>query len=259
MEVVIAGSVAEVAQLAAGIVARVVSTKEQPVIGLATGSSPLGTYRSLIDQHRSAGLSFAGASAVTLDEYVGLPHGHPASYRSVIRRELIDHVDLPVERLHSPDVHATDLAAACDAYERTVIELGVDVQLLGIGSDGHIGFNEPGSSLSSRTRIKTLTDRTRTDNARFFDSIDDVPRHVVTQGLGTIGAAAHLVMIATGSRKAAPIAAMVEGPVSASCPASVLQFHRHVTVLLDDDAASELRDGDYYRETYRHKPLWQHL
>ena len=259
MEVVIAGSPDEVAQLAAGIVARIVSTTEQPVIGLATGSSPLGAYRSLIDQHRSTGLSFAGASAVTLDEYVGLPFGHPESYRSVIRTEFIDHVDLPVERLHGPDVHATDLAAACDAYDRTVVELGVGVQLLGIGADGHIGFNEPGSSLSSRTRIKTLTDRTRSDNARFFDSIEDVPRHVVTQGLGTIGAAAHLVMIATGSGKATPIAAMVEGPVGASCPASVLQFHRHVTVLLDEDAAGELRHGDYYRETYRHKPPWQHL
>ena len=259
MEVVIAGSADEVARLAAGIVARVVRASEQPVIGLATGSSPLSTYRSLIDQHRSTGLSFAGASAVTLDEYVGLPYDHPASYRSVIRTEFVDQVDLPVDRLYSPDVHATDLIAACDTYERTVVELGVDVQLLGIGSDGHIGFNEPGSSLSSRTRIKTLTDRTRTDNARFFDSIDDVPRHVVTQGLGTNATAAHLVMIATGSTKADPIAAMVEGPVSASCPASVLQFHRHVTVLLDDEAASRLGNADYFREAYRHKPSWQHL
>jgi glucosamine-6-phosphate deaminase len=259
MEVVIAESSDDVAQLAAGIVARVVTTTHQPVIGLATGSSPLGTYRALIDQHRSSGLSFADADAVVLDEYVGLPDGHPGSYRSTIRAEFVDHVDLPVERLHSPDVHTSDLAAACDAYDRTVVELGVDVQLLGIGSDGHIGFNEPGSSLSSRTRIKTLTDRTRGDNARFFASFDDVPRHVVTQGLGTIGAAAHIVLIATGPGKAAPIAAMIEGPVSASCPASVLQFHRHVTVLLDDDAAAELRHGDYYRETYRHKPSWQHL
>jgi glucosamine-6-phosphate deaminase len=258
MEVVIAPSADDVAELAADIIARVVTSLGAPVIGLATGSSPLATYQRLIELHQS-GLSFAGASAATLDEYVGLPDGHPESYRAVIRHELIDHIDLPLGRLHSPDVHGPDLAAACRAYDQTVVALGVDVQLLGIGGDGHIGFNEPGSSLASRTRIKTLTDRTRNDNARFFGSIDDVPRHVVTQGLGTIGDAAHLVMIATGESKAAPIAEMVEGPVSASCPASVLQFHPHVTVLVDEAAAGELDHISYYRETYRHKPSWQNL
>ncbi len=258
MEVVIAPSVDDVAELAAGIVARLVSELDAPVIGLATGSSPLGTYARLIDLHR-AGLSFAHASAVTLDEYVGLADGHPESYRAVIRRELVDQIDLPVERLHSPDVHAADLAASCNVYDRTVVDAGVDVQLLGVGGDGHIGFNEPGSSLSSRTRVKTLTDQTRIDNARFFDSLDAVPRHVVTQGLGTISEARHLVMLATGESKAQPIAEMVEGPVSASCPASVLQFHPHVTVLIDNAAAGELVHADYYRETHRHKPTWQQL
>jgi glucosamine-6-phosphate deaminase len=258
MEVVIASSPDDVAELAVGIVARAVSSLAAPVIGLATGSSPLPTYERLIELHRS-GLSFAHASAVTLDEYVGLADGHPESYRAVIRRELVDLIDLPVERLYSPDVHADDLAAACDDYDHTVVELGVDVQLLGIGGDGHIGFNEPGSSLSSRTRIKTLTDQTRTDNARFFDSLDDVPRHVVTQGLGTIGDARHLVMLATGESKARPVAEMVEGPVSASCPASVLQLHPHVTVLIDEAAAGELAHASYYRETFRHKPSWQEL
>jgi len=258
MEVVIAPSPDDVADLAAGIVARAVSTLDTPVIGLATGSSPLPTYARLIAQHR-AGLSFAHASAVTLDEYVGLADGHPESYRTVIRREFVDQIDLPVERLHSPDVHAADLAASCSDYDRTVVDLGVDVQLLGIGGDGHIGFNEPGSSLSSRTRIKTLTDQTRTDNARFFDTLDAVPRHVVTQGLGTISDARHLVMLATGGSKALPIAEMVEGPVSASCPASVLQFHPHVTVLIDEVAAHELVHAGHYRETYRNKPSWQQL
>ncbi len=258
MEVVITPSADHVAELAADIIARAVARLDAPVIGLATGSSPLGTYERLIELHRS-GLSFANASAATLDEYVGLPAGHPESYRAVIRRELVDHIDLPIERLHSPDVHADDPAAACRSYDRTVVDLGVDVQLLGIGRDGHIGFNEPGSSLASRTRIKTLTDQTRRDNARFFDSIDDVPRHVVTQGLGTIGDAGHLVMLATGPSKAQPIAEMVEGPVSADCPASALQFHAHVTVLIDEEAATGLSHLDYYRETYRHKPPWQHL
>lgn len=259
MEVVIAPSVDAVAELAAGIVARAVATAERPVIGLATGSSPIATYRRLIDMHRAGAVSFAGASAVMLDEYVGLPPGHRESYREVIRREFVGHVDLALEELHSPDVHSDHLAAACAAYDEVVVSLGVDVQLLGIGGDGHIGFNEPGSSLASRTRIKTLTEQTRDDNARFFDSVEEVPRHVVTQGLGTISEARHLVMIATGAGKAEPIAAAVEGPVSAICPASVMQLHPHVTVLVDEDAAALLRLADYYRHTYAHKPSWQAL
>ncbi len=259
MEVVIAPSTGAVAEIAADIVARVVSERHDPVIGLATGSSPIATYQHLIAMHRDAGLSFASASAVMLDEYVGLPEEHPEAYRTVIHRELIDHVDLESNRVHSPRVHTGDLAAACDDYDRIVGDLGVDVQLLGIGSDGHIGFNEPGSSLVSRTRVKTLTDKTRNDNARFFDSLDDVPRHVVTQGLGTICGAAHLVMIATGAAKAEPVAAAVEGPVRAMCPASVMQLHPHVTVLVDEAAAADLRLADYYRQTYRNKPTWQPL
>lgn len=259
MEVVILESDEHVADVAAGIVAHAVANRSRPTIGLATGSSPLPTYARLIDRYRRGELSFAGATAVTLDEYVGLPADHPEAYRTVIRNELVDEIDLPLDRLRSPDVHTDDLTTACEEYDRVVTDQGVDVQLLGIGSDGHIGFNEPGSSLASRTRIKTLTERTRHDNARFFGSIDDVPRHVVTQGLGTIGDAAHLVMIATGAAKVEPIAAMVEGPVSAMCPASVLQFHRHVTVLIDEPAAAGLRLADFYRETYRHKPGWQPL
>lgn len=269
MEVVIVDDPDAVAELAARIVADAVTGAPAPVIGVSTGSSPLLTYRRLIERHRAGELSFAGASAVVLDEYVGLPEGHPQSYRAVIRREFVDEIDLPLERLFSPDVHADDLDAACDDYDRTVVDLGVDVQLLGIGRDGHVGFNEPGSSLSSRTRIKTLTDQTRRDNARFFAAVDaapadavrveTVPRHVVTQGLGTILDAGHLVMIATGESKADAIAAMVEGPVSASCPASVLQFHRHLTVLVDEPAAARLHHAAYYRETYLHKPSWQRL
>ena len=194
-----------------------------------------------------------------LDEYIGLPSGHPESYRSVLRRCLLDEVDLVDTRLHGPDVEADDIAAACAEYDRLLGELGVDVQLLGIGADGHVGFNEPASSLSSRTRVKTLTDQTRSDNARFFTSIDDVPRHVVTQGLGTIGDAKHLVLIAAGEHKAAPIALAVEGPLSASCPGSIIQLHPHVTVVVDEAAASRLTRIDYYRSTYTHKPRWQHL
>lgn len=259
MEVVIAASAAEVGELAASVIARVVRTIDCPTIGLATGSSPLTTYERLIEMHRSEQLSFLGAQAVMLDEYVGLCPDHPESYRAVLRRDLVDRIDLPIERLHGPNVHDDDLAAACAAYDATVQDLCVDVQLLGIGGDGHLGFNEPGSSLASRTRIKTLTEQTRNDNARFFASIDLVPRHVVTQGLGTISDARHLVMIATGASKAAPVAAAVEGPVTAMCPASVMQLHPHVTVLVDEDAARGLRLTEYYRHAYRNKPPWQTL
>ena len=260
MEVVITPDADAAAAVVAGAFERVLHERTAPVLGLATGTSPLRTYARLIARHREAALSFAHASAVLLDEYVGLPPGHPESYRHVIRRELVGQIDLPPDRLFAPDVHAEDLAAACDAYDRLLAELGgVDLQLLGIGSDGHVGFNEPTSSLSSRTRVKTLTDRTREDNARFFDGVDDVPRHVVTQGLGTILEARHLVLVATGPGKAAAVAAAVEGPLTAMCPASVLQLHPHATVVNDDDAATSLQLADYYRETWRHKPAWQHV
>jgi glucosamine-6-phosphate deaminase len=261
MEVVIAPDADQAADIVAGIVRRVLADRPAPVLGLATGSSPLGVYRRLIDAHRAGETTAAHASAVLLDEYVGLPADHPEAYRSFIRRNLVDHIDLPDERLFGPDVAATDLVDACGRYDRLIHDLGgVDVQLLGIGGDGHIGFNEPGSSLASRTRIKTLTRTTRADNARFFDDREgDVPRHVVTQGLGTILEARHLVMIATGPGKAEPIARAVEGPLAAICPASVLQLHPHATVVVDEAAATGLRLADYYREAYAHKPDWQAL
>src|SRR5262249_38303139 len=153
-----------------------------------------------------------------------------------------------------PDGLAASLPRACEEYELAIARAGgVDVQILGIGSDGHIGFNEPSSSLASRTRIKTLTEQTRRDNARFFESIADGPRHCVTQGLGTILDAKHLLLLASGLAKADAVAAAVEGPVSAMCPASVMQLHRHATVIVDEDAASRLTLTDYYRSTYDHK------
>ena len=194
-----------------------------------------------------------------LDEYVGLPADHPQRYRRFVHEHLVDHVDLPADHVHGPDVDADDLADAGPRYEALLAELGgVDVQLLGIGSDGHIGFNEPGSSLRSRTRIKTLTAATRPTTPASSTDPDDVPRHVVTQGLATIGDARHLVLVACGAAKAAPVAAAVEGPLTASCPASILQRHPHVTVVIDEEAASGLAHSAYYRETHAGKPSWQH-
>jgi glucosamine-6-phosphate deaminase len=163
--------------------------------------------------------------------------------------------------VHTPDGTAADLEAACVDYERRIREAGgVDVQLLGIGTNGHIGFNEPTSSFASRTRIKTLAPRTRQDNARFFDGdLDAVPLHCITQGLGTILDARQLLLVAQGESKAAAVAAAVEGPLSAMVPASALQLHRSAVVLLDEAAASQLTLSDYYRFTYDHKPAWQRV
>ncbi|NOJ58671.1 glucosamine-6-phosphate deaminase [Arthrobacter sp. 260] len=258
MEVVILPDQAAIATLAADAIEALVRRKPDAVLGLATGSSPLGVYDELATRHQRDGLSFAAAHGFALDEYVGLPAGHPESYREVIRREFTDRIDISPGNVHSPDGAATDIPAACAAYEEAIrLAGGVDLQLLGVGTDGHIGFNEPGSSLVSRTRIKSLIMQTRKDNARFFGSIDEVPHHVVTQGLGTIMDARHVVLIATGAQKARAVHDFVEGPVAAVCAASILQMHPHATILIDDAAASGLKLGDYYRHTYANKPPWQ--
>ncbi|WP_125609947.1 glucosamine-6-phosphate deaminase [Specibacter cremeus] len=260
MEVIILPSSKEIGALAADAIEALVRRKPNAVLGLATGSSPLPIYDELARRHDEEGLSFTQAHGFALDEYVGLPPGHPESYREVIRREFTNRVDIAPENVHGPDGAAADVLAACDAYEQAIKDAGgVDLQILGVGTDGHIGFNEPGSSLASRTRIKTLLEQTRADNARFFDSIDDVPHHVVTQGLGTIMDARHVVLVATGEGKAAAVRDLVEGPVAAICAASVLQFHPHATILVDEAAASALRLADYYRRTYATKPAWQGL
>jgi glucosamine-6-phosphate deaminase len=260
VEVVIVPDRAEGGALVGGAVAALLDRRPRPVLGLATGSSPLPVYRDLARRHAAGGLSLAHARAFLLDEYVGLPRGHTQGYRTFIARELEQHVDLRPGAVQGPDAWADDLLAACDAYEIAIAAAGgVDLQLLGIGTDGHVGFNEPGSSLASRTRIKTLTDQTRADNARYFSSIDEVPRHVITQGVGTIMDARHLVMLAFGVAKAEAVARAVEGPVTAMVPASALQLHPHVTVVVDDEAASRLSLARYYRETWANKPPWQGL
>lgn len=259
MEVVITLSPQHAAEVAADSICRLLEDDPRSVLGLATGSSPLALYRALIARHRDGQVSFAQARAFTLDEYVGLPPGHAESYREVIRRELEDHVDFPAGAVTGPDGHAGDLSRAGRDYEEAIVSAGgVDLQVLGIGTDGHIAFNEPGSSLNSLTRIKALTRQTRSDNARFFGgNLEEVPRLCLTQGLGTIRRARHLVLIATGAAKAPAVAAMVEGPLGAACPASVLQLHPHVTVLLDGPAASGLQHRDYYETAWAAKPAWQ--
>lgn len=261
MEVVIVESPAAGAALVAGAVAALLYRRPDAVLGVATGSTPLGVYDELVRLHHESELSFARAHAFALDEYVGLPADHPESYRAVLQREFVGRVDFAADALHTPDGWATDIPAACASYEQAIRAAGgIDLQLLGIGSDGHIGFNEPSSSLASLTRVKTLTSATRADNARFFGNDPQaVPSHVLTQGIGTILRARHLVLLAWGAGKAAAVAASVEGPVTAMMPASALQLHAHVTVVADEAAAGQLRHHEYYRQVYAGKPAWQGL
>ncbi|WP_020141691.1 glucosamine-6-phosphate deaminase [Terracoccus sp. 273MFTsu3.1] len=252
MEVLVLPTPADVARRAAEVVidGLEAARRDEPVLGLATGSSPLGLYAELARAVASGRLDLRGARGFALDEYVGLPAGHPQSYREVLLREVCGPLALAPDRLHVPDGSGEDedeLVAGATEYERLIREAGgVDVQILGIGANGHLGFNEPGSALSSRTRVKRLSDRTRHDNARFFEGITDVPTHCVTQGLGTVLDARRLVLVASGPGKAEAVAAALEGPLSASCPASVLQWHADATAVLDEAAASMLRNRDYY-------------
>lgn len=261
MEVIICGSAQRVGEVAAAKAARIAAAiGPEVVLGVATGSSPVQTFAELARLVDAGELDLSKASAFALDEYVGIPYGHPQSYHEIIRLTVTEPMHLDPSRVHVPDGFADDLPAACRAYEDAIVAAGgVDIQFLGVGSNGHIGFNEPTSSLSSRTRIKTLAARTREDNARFFDSIDDVPRHCLTQGLGTIMDARNVVLVATGTGKAHGIAGVVEGPVTAMCPGSVLQLHQHATIVVDEEAASELALADYYKETYANLPDWQRL
>ncbi|MEM9650897.1 MAG: glucosamine-6-phosphate deaminase [Actinomycetota bacterium] len=237
------------------------SIRRQPsfTLGVATGSTPLPVYGALATEIEM-GLDVSQVSAFALDEYVGLPLGHPESYRSVVDREVTGPLGLDPALVHIPDGAEANVETSGERFEALLSRHGgVDLQLLGIGSDGHVGFNEPGSSLASRTRVKTLTEQTRRDNARFFVGPDEVPTHCVTQGIGTILDAAHLVLLAFGAAKADALAAAVEGPVTSSLPASCLQLHRHVTVVVDEPAAAELTRAGYYRSVFANKPAWQGL
>lgn len=250
MEIIIAKDAEQAASVVADRFEDVLHERGEDgaVLGLATGSSPVLTYRELIARHREQDLSFAHARAFLLDEYIGLTADHEQSYHRFIRENFTGHVDIPDELVLSPDGEAADPRAEAARYDASIGEAGgVDIQILGIGANGHIGFNEPSSSFGSRTRVKTLTEQTVRDNARFFSSSDEVPIHVLTQGLATIREARRIVLIATGEGKAEAVRDMVEGPVSAACPASILQMHPAVTVVVDEAAARDLTHADYYR------------
>ena len=254
MEIVIQPTAAAANHAAALLLARIIRQKNGAVLGLATGSTPLALYRELV----ALKLDWRKVATFNLYEYVGLPPQHPQSYHSYMWENLFRHVNIAKKNAHIPDGLAKDVPKFCAKYERQIRAAGgIDLQVLGIGTNGHIGFNEQTSSLASRTRIKTLTPQTRKDNARFFGSEKQVPQHVITMGIGTILEARHCVLLAFGKSKARAIAAAVEGPITAMNPASALQRHATVTVFLDEDSASALKLRDYYRWVYDHKPVWQ--
>jgi glucosamine-6-phosphate deaminase len=259
-EVVVVENEQAAGELAAGSILRLIARKSDAVLGLATGSTPLTVYRALAERVSSENVDVSRVRGFALDEYVGLDEQNPQSYRSVITREVVEPIGLDPSRIKVPNGSLETIQDAGAEYERAIIAAGgIDLQLLGIGRDGHIGFNEPGSSFASLTRVKTLTEATRSDNARFFDSAADVPVHCITQGLGTIMRARHLILLAFGSGKATAVAGAVEGPVTASNPASAIQLHPQATVILDAAAASELANLDYYRYAWKNKPDWQEV
>jgi len=241
MEVVIRETIDEVSKLSAEIIADIIRRKPRAILGLATGSTPVGTYKELIRLHKEEGLDFSRVITFNLDEYVGLVHEHPQSYHYFMWENLFKHVNVNAKNVHIPDGTAKDVPGFCREYEEQIVKAGgLDVQLLGIGSNGHIAFNEPGSSLGSRTRVKTLDDRTRQDNARFFSNLNEVPRYAITMGIGTIMEARHLILLANGAGKAEAISQTCEGPITAMVPATIVQLHPKATIVVDKAAGTKL-------------------
>ena len=256
MEIIIQPTPEAATEIAARLVARLLKEKPDAVLGLATGSTPLLLYRSLVEMR----LDWSRVRTFNLDEYLGLAPDHPQSYHHFMWENLFRHVNVRPENVHIPDGLAQDVPGFCADYEARIRAVGgIDLQLLGIGGDGHIGFNEPSSSLASRTRIKTLTQRTRADNARFFASADEVPSHVITMGIGTIMEARTNLLLAFGDKKAQALAEAAEGPITAMNPASVLQLHPDARVCLDEAAATQLKRAEYYRWVFANKPQWQRV
>ena len=249
MRVIIQPDPAAASCRAARFIADLVRRRPDCVLGLATGSTPLATYRELIRLHKEERLDFSRVTTFNLDEYVGLPPSHPQSYRHFMQQSLFDHINVAQERTNVPDGLARDFCESCREYEERIAAAGgIDLQLLGLGSDGHIAFNEPGSSLGSRTRLKSLTSETIRDNARFFGSEAQVPRLAVTMGVGTILESRRCLLLAFGEHKATAARETVEGPVTAQITGSALQLHRDAICIFDEPAASKLARREYYNE-----------
>ena len=260
MEVIISADYEAMSKAAAAAMAKVVRGNPAAVLGLATGSTPLGMYKELIRLHEEEGLDFSRVTTFNLDEYVGLSGDHEQSYRYFMNENLFKDINVNLDKTNVPPGISDDFKASCQAYEEQIQAAGgVDVQVLGIGSDGHIAFNEPTSSLASRTRLKTLTRQTIDDNARFFDKPEDVPVYCVTMGVGTILEAKKLILLASGEGKVDAVADAIEGPVSSMCTASALQLHPDSAIYVDVPATGKLKMLEYYQWVQAKKsgaPRW---
>jgi glucosamine-6-phosphate deaminase len=258
MEVIIRPDAQAAALLVARVIDRELRANPHLVLGLATGRTMEAVYRCLVQMHRKEGLDFSLCKTFNLDEYVGLGPDDPHSYRHYMRQHLFDQVNLDKRNTHLPNGQAPDLEAECGAYEAAIRKFGgIDVQLLGIGRAGHIGFNEPLSALHSRTRVKALTSATIEQNAAFFGGSDKVPRRAITMGVGTILESRRCLLLATGAEKADIIAKAVEGPITSMISATALQLHPRCTVVVDEAAAGKLQETDYYRWIFAHEPEWE--
>jgi glucosamine-6-phosphate deaminase len=252
MKVVILDEPRAVANYGVDIFRSQLHAKPASVFGLATGSTPLSLYRELIESNQRGEISFRQVHTFNLDEYMDLAPDHPQSYRQFMDREFFDHIDIDTANTCVPPGDASNPITACEEYERAIAAAGgIDIQLLGIGRNGHIGFNEPTSCLTSRTRVKTLTEETIEDNARFFKEGEYQPQLSITMGIGTIMEARLVILLATGEGKADAVKAMVEGPVSAWCPASALQMHPSTVLIVDEAAASKLTNPDFFKHIER--------
>lgn len=249
MQIIIYDNAQQVAESAALWVKELIKKKDNPVLGLATGSTPISLYKQLVEQYKTKQISFKNVTTFNLDEYHQISPANPQSYRSFMAENLFNHVDIDVNNTYLPTCAVGENPRVQGlAYEQKIKQHGgIDLQILGIGANGHIGFNEPTSSLSSRTRIKTLTQQTITDNSRLFAPDEVQPTMAMTMGIATIMDARYVLLMATGANKASAVKSMIAGGVSAMCPASALQMHENAIILLDKEAASELNDQSYYQ------------
>jgi len=258
VEVIIQPTEAAAASLVARIVAHDLRANPHLVLGLATGKTMENVYRHLVRLHKKEKLDFSLCSAFNLDEYVGLFLTDPNSYRHYMDHHLFQNVNVEPRNTHLPNGLAKDLDEECRRYEALIQRFGgIDLQLLGIGKAGHIGFNEPLSALRSRTRVKALTPTTIKQNAEFFGGEDKVPRRAITMGVGTIIEARRCLLLATGEAKSGVIAQAVEGPITSMVTATALQLHPRCTVVVDEGAASQLKEKEYYRWIFANEPEWE--